>query len=102
MLAKLFLVCRSEGHLSGSRAAGLFFLFLLYPGCPSWHELPPNLTGPCFALQVLRHKLLEPGGATDAHSLVEGLLGGSSQVHEAQGGWFPDAHSMLEQQGLLV
>ena len=41
------------------------------------------------------------GGAQDAHAMVEGLLG-PAMMHEEHGGWYPDAHSMLEQQGLLV
>ncbi|GAB4822253.1 hypothetical protein N2152v2_009299 [Parachlorella kessleri] len=51
--------------------------------------------------EALRHKLLAPGGAQDAHAMVEGLLG-PSMMHEQHGGWYPDAHSMLEQQGLLA
>jgi hypothetical protein len=46
--------------------------------------------------------VLRAGGAKDAHAMVEGVLGDNSLMHERHGGWYPDAHSMMAQQGLLV
>lgn len=51
--------------------------------------------------EALRHGLLEPGGAQEAHAMVEGVLG-PGVMHSAAGGWYPDARSMLVQRGLLA
>ena len=62
---------------------------------------PPRPALCCTAGEALRHQLLEPGGAQEAHSMVEGILGGA-MMHARAGGWFPDAASMLAQQGLAA
>ena len=79
--------------------------------------------------ELLRHRLLEPGGAKEPHSMVQDLLSGSAAssggsggsgtsragsgsgglgaaaaagLHASGGGFFPDLGAMLEQQGLLA
>lgn len=74
--------------------------------------------------ELLRHRLLQPGGAKEPRCMVEGLLAGpgaadhhsssgsgSSRpgaagvapgLHASGGGFFPDLQAMLQQQGLLA
>lgn len=49
--------------------------------------------------EVLRHNLLEAGGAREAHAMVEALVG-RSHMQSAKGGWYPDSSSMLRQLGV--
>lgn len=76
--------------------------------------------------ELLRHRLLQPGGAKEARSMVEDLLlpsarasktavggggskpgsdgdaGGRGALCRAAGGFYPDPSAMLRQQGLLA
>ena len=54
------------------------------------------------------HACVQPGGAKEAHCMVEDLLpsstlpGSSSALVGSAGGWYPDPMAMLRQQALLA
>lgn len=54
--------------------------------------------------ELLRSRLLAPGGAKEAHRMVEDLLGPASGGISrcGSGGFYPDPAAMLRQQGLLA
>lgn len=62
--------------------------------------------------ELLRRRLLQPGGAKEAHCMVEDLLspgsgtssssGGDGGLCQEGGGWYPDPSAMLLQQGLVA
>ena len=55
--------------------------------------------------ELLRRRLMEPGGAREARALVEGLFqpdggGGGAGLRAVAGGWCPDAGDLLLHHGL--
>lgn len=112
-------------HLVGYGATYYSYLYAQCLSAAVWRDhLAPNPTGR-EAGELLRHRLLEPGGAKEAHCMVEDLLSSpttststshsssssssasssgsnsSGGLCQAGGGWYPDPEAMLRQQHLL-
>ncbi|PRW32540.1 putative mitochondrial intermediate mitochondrial [Chlorella sorokiniana] len=111
-------------HIVGYGATYYSYLFAQCLSARIWQDHLVGDPTSRAAGELLRHRLLEPGGAKEAHCMVEDLLasppsssGSSGSTNtgsgspssssggglcHAGGGYFPDPAAMLEQQGLLL